>query len=62
MFHLDVMNKKVAYFHKSVVTIKLSSVSSDSTKHIFAVSMKTIGAISLRINNQTVWMMDLNVK
>ena len=49
MFHLNVMNKNVADFHKSVVTTLKTHTILDSVTHIFAVGMKTTGAISLKI-------------
>ena len=42
-------------------TPSLHSVPWANVIHIFAVRMKTTGSISLKIWDQTVWMMNLNV-
>ncbi len=57
MFHLDVMSKKVAHFHK---TLKAYTIFKGQAKHIFAV-MKTTGSISLKIWNKTFLNMGLNL-
>ncbi len=66
MFHLGAMNQKVANFYESVVTTpKVNTIfyRNNNIMHFLQfVSMKTTGAISLKIWNQTDWMMGLNVK
>ena len=66
MFHLDIMNKKVGFIFFStnmwLPCSKLYSCLLDSVMHIFMVSMKTTGAILLKIWNETAWMVGLNVK
>ncbi len=64
MFHLDVMNKKVANFHQSVVTtLKVSSLLWDSVKHIFLqFSMTATGAILLKVWNRAICKVENNMK
>ncbi len=51
------MTTKVPNFHKSVVntTRNICSLLRDSVKHAFVVSIKTSGAISLKIWNRTLY-------
>ena len=53
MFQFDVMSKEVANFQKGITTLKVHSLLWDRVIHIFAVSVKTTGAISFKICNQT---------
>ncbi len=65
MFLLDVMNKKVDNFHKSVViTCKVIMLfyRTVSVLHIVVVSMKTTAATSLKLWKTTVCMMGLNAQ
>ena len=57
------MNKKVANFHKSVVTMpKVPQLFNGTVIYTFLWFMKTTGTISLKIRNKAAWTIALNVK
>ena len=69
--YLEMLTKTVKIFWNLILLLiksgnifmqRLHSFQWDSVLHIFAVSMNFTGAISLKIEDQTIWTMGLNMK